>query len=100
MIIAGIISTFAFIESEERPQIGQRSQIVTAIRAHPWTRRACSRSSRTRGHRVAGLLAEVGDDRAVATSSGASSEPAAAAIATAMVRCCRVKCLLASSASR
>jgi hypothetical protein len=36
LIIAGIISTFAFIESEERPRIGQRiSQIATAIRAHP-----------------------------------------------------------------
>jgi hypothetical protein len=36
MIIAGIISPFAFVESEERPPIGQRiSQTAVAIRAHP-----------------------------------------------------------------
>ena len=42
----------------------------------------------TQGHRVAGLLAEVDDDRAggaVATSNSASSKPAAPAITTAMV---------------
>jgi hypothetical protein len=51
------------------------------------TRRACSRPSRTQGRRVAGLLAEVDDDRAVATSSSASSKLAAPAITTAMLPC-------------
>jgi hypothetical protein len=49
------------------------------------------------------LLAEVDADRAsgaVATSSSASNKPAAPAITTAMVRWCRVKCLVVPSASR